>query len=322
MRLTRRKAIQAVRYNRARAEAVGWVGRYSQILWVLGMDRVTPSAEGFAQSLADWQARQRGLVVDGKLGPDTWRRLEPETRFSLGSSRRPEWLRPREPRQRPNTQRVRQTAPPREGVGPEWIQIALAQRRRWNEEIDSWGSDRDPGDAETYLDWDEQYFAAAPMWGGSVHAPGETPRAGRNMHWCAAFVNYCLHTAGYSHTGSAGAGSFAARNRWTFRALEEPRQGCVIVVGNGGPAHVAFLYSWEGLPSSPGGHVVTDGMRVNLLGGNQGDRISISRDRRRLIAARDRNGVTSPYFWPEVGAPNCNIDLPTERAHHCHHIHR
>jgi uncharacterized protein (TIGR02594 family) len=270
------------------------------------------TAEVFAQALADWQAANRPLTVDGKLGRKTWAKLEPHTRFSAAAAPLPAWL------QAPPPTRPPLEPAPRSGGGPAWIQVAQAERQRWDAEIAGWGADRDRRRAETYLDWDEQYFAASPMWGGVIHDPGETPNINRNPHWCAAFVNYCLHRAGYSHTGSAGAGSFIQFNSWHFRALEEPQRGCVIVVGNGGAAaHVAFLdEDGVGLPRSPGGNV-ENARRVWLLGGNQSNRITRSNDGRDLLAARGRNGVTSPYLWPDIGPPNCNIELPTERAHSC-----
>lgn len=316
MRLTAQQTAKASRYNRRNAHKVGWDARYSQVASLFGIDRMTPTPEGFSQAAADWQARNPPLTVDGMIGRQTWTRLEPRTRFSIAPTPVPAWLQPAQP-----SPPIPQPAP-RAGAGPAWLQVAENQRQRWNTEIASWGEGRRASDAEEYLDWDEAYFAAAPMWGGVTHAAGETPAAGRNMHWCAAFVNYCLHRAGYSHTGSAGAGSFIHANMWRFRALEEPRQGCVIVVGNTSPAHVAFLYDFRGLPSSPGGNVQnTASVTIRLLGGNQSDRITISSDRRNLLAARDSNGVTSPYLWPEVGAPNCNIDIPTERPHYCRFLH-
>ena len=318
MSLTPQEAAKAARFNIRNARRIGWAERYGPVASILGVATMSVTAESFAQKVADWQTANRSLTPDGMLGRITWARLEPQTRFSIAAAPLPAWLQAPPPAQPPL-----ETAP-RSGVGPAWIQVALAERQRWDTEIAGWGADRKKEKAETYLDWDEEYFAASPMWGGVIHDPGATPNIGRNPHWCAAFVNYCLHRAGYSHTGSAGAGSFIQSNSWHFQALEEPRQGCVTVVGNAGaPAHVAFLYSWNGLPNNPGGDVQnTQSVTIHLLGGNQGNRITIGNDRRNLLAARGRNGVTSPYLWPDIGPPSCNIELPTERQHYCRHIHR
>ncbi len=313
MRLTPEEAAKAARFNIRNARRIGWIDRYGAIASILGIDAMSTTAETFAQKLADWQAANRPLTPDGMLGRRTWTRLEPHTRFSTAAVPLPAWL------QTPPSQSAREPAP-RSGAGPLWLQVAQSERQRWDTEIAGWGADRNRRRAETYLDWDEQYFAASPMWGGVVHDPGEMPSLDRNAHWCAAFVNYCLHRAGYSHTGSAGAGSFIQSNSWHFQALEEARQGCVIVVGNAGAAHVAFLDDPAGLPANPGGNV-QNARGVWLLGGNQSNRITRSLDHRNLLAARGRNGVTSPYLWPDIGPAVCNIELPTERAHYCRHIH-
>lgn len=311
MLLTAKEAAKAAGYNIRNAQKVGWINQYAQIATILGLDRMTPTPEGFAQSLADWQAAQKPpLTPDGMLGPKTWTKLEPLTRSSVTPVPVPAWLKP--PPSGPSIVRA-----PRAGSGPAWMQVAESQRQRWNKEIATWVDKSRVKDAEEYLDWDEAYFAASPMWGAKIHEIGDTPAAGKNMHWCAAFVNYCLHRAGYSHTGSAGAASFIQSHSWTFQALEEPRYGCVIVV----PGHVAFLNSVTGLPKNPGGDVEV--ASVSLLGGNQSDRIKVSTYKNKLLrSARGSNGVTSPYLWPEVGTPNCNISLPTEQGHYCRYVHK
>lgn len=315
MRLTTEKAGKAARYNIRYARAVGWSQRYPQLASVFGVGPVSLTPEGFSQYVADWQAANKPLTVDGMLGRTTWSRLDPLTRFSTAPVPAPAWLPTSQPATPPRA------SAPRAGSGPLWMQVAEAQRQRWNNEIGEWVDQTRRSRAERFLDWDEQYFAASPMWGGVVHSVGERPSTERNLHWCAAFVNYCLHRAGYSHTGSAGAGSFI-RPWWRFEALEEPRAGCVIVVGGTSPAHVAFLHSFSGLPSNPGGDVRnTRDVTIRLLGGNQSNRITISSDGRNLLAARGQNGVTSPYLWPHIGSPNCNVDVPTERPHYCRFIH-
>ncbi|MEZ5584582.1 MAG: hypothetical protein R3F37_19080 [Candidatus Competibacteraceae bacterium] len=318
MPLSSKQAAKAAGYNIRNAHKIGWVKRYSQIATVLGIAQMTPTPEGFAQALADWQAAQKpSLKPDGMLGPDTWAKLEPLTRSSVAPGPTPAWLKSPSGSSGASGGGPSISPPPSAGSGPAWMQVAIAQQQRWNKEIATWTDKKRAKDAEQYLDWDEAYFAASPMWGAKIHAIGDTPAAGKNMHWCAAFVNYCLHRAGYSHTGSAGAGSFVQSSSWTFSALKEPRYGCVIVV----PGHVAFLNSTKGLPNNPGGDVEVSS--VSLLGGNQSDRIKVSTYKNKLLrSARGSNGVTSPYLWPEVGTPNCNIDLPTAQGHHCRHIHK
>jgi uncharacterized protein (TIGR02594 family) len=277
-----------------------------QVLRELGFHSSCPNSEAFAQAVADWQARHRPLESDGKLGPNTWRRMRSVLGISgsaPGGTAGSEPLRPA-------------------GVGPLWLQVAQAEKNRWDTAIAGMSASQQ-SIAEFHMSRDEQYFMASPYYGGRVKAPGVIPANNRRLDWCAAFANWCLHRAGYSHTGNAGANSFIVRRMWRFSALTEPRQGCVTVVGNGARgAHVAFLWDWSNLPSSPNGHVVISGSRrISILGGNQSQRITIKSERRRMMAARGHNGVTSPYLWPEHGEANCNHVPATQHGHYCGNIH-
>jgi len=103
--------------------------------------------------------------------------------------------------------------------------------------------------------------------------------------WCAAFVNWCLAQAGVQGTNSASARSFLA---WG-KELKAPTLGCIVVL-------------WRGAKSGWQGHVAfyagqaKDG-RILLLGGNQGNRVSIQ--------AYPADRVLG-YRWP-AGVP-----LPTD----------
>ncbi|HEX6239948.1 MAG TPA: TIGR02594 family protein [Polyangiales bacterium] len=93
--------------------------------------------------------------------------------------------------------------------------------------------------------------------------------------WCAAFVNWCLAQAKVAGTGSAAAASFRT---WGVRS--EPRIGCVVVFGKAdrdaaGTGHVGFL-------------VGMDAVHVFVLGGNQGNAVT--------VAKRPRESVVS-YRW-------------------------
>ena len=80
--------------------------------------------------------------------------------------------------------------------------------------------------------------------------------------WCAAFVNWCLKKAGYRGTNSAAARSFLS---WGTK-ITKPQAGAIVVFSRGAPpaGHVAFYLS----------HTAD---AVSVLGGNQGDRVSIAR---------------------------------------------
>ena len=211
--------------------------------------------------------------------------------------------------------------PPR-GSGPRWLDYAQQQEAAWNEVARNGQSDED-------VSQDEAYFKASPYYQGSLHQDGDTPSvdsARKYKGWCAAFVNWCLHNAGYSHTGSAGDGTFIRRSKWKFKALKEPKKGCVIVTSSGSdsdnPNHVAFLWRQNGLPKDPGGHVClsdSSNRRVFLLGGNQSGIVKQSMyDNRKLLAAKDSQGNYSPYLWPLQGPATCNIQsVHSEQGHHC-----
>jgi uncharacterized protein (TIGR02594 family) len=85
--------------------------------------------------------------------------------------------------------------------------------------------------------------------------------------WCSAFVNWCLRQAGIAGTDSAAARSWL---NWGD-PLEQPRRGAIAVLWRvkpqGWQGHVGFLDRI--------GHIDGRG-HVWLLGGNQGDRVSIA----------------------------------------------
>lgn len=95
--------------------------------------------------------------------------------------------------------------------------------------------------------------------------------------WCSAFVNAMMLAEGIEGSGSAMARSWLG---WGVE-LEDPRPGCVVVLRRGAP---------------PAGHVGilerADGESVHLLGGNQGNEVS--------VRAYPRSRVIG-YRWPDPG---------------------
>ena len=209
--------------------------------------------------------------------------------------------------------------PPMPGVGPDWYKVALYQKRLWDQGVRLAPKDH-RGNFEAHVVWDEAYFNASPRFGGTLHTIGNC-RPMANADWCSAFVNYCLHRAGYCHTGNSYARSWLDRGLWSFRALAQPRVGCVIVVGAGG-AHVGLLASTVGLPNSPAGNVAAPAGGFDLLGGNQGEQISVKKENRVLIAATDSDNNRSPYLWPLRSGGNCNIGIATAAPHNCGNPHQ
>ena len=78
---------RAVQANRQYGLQLGWQSRFNDIVALLG---VNPSAspQDFAQAISDWQD-QHGLTVDGILGPDSWRAMQPLLARPPGQPRPP-----------------------------------------------------------------------------------------------------------------------------------------------------------------------------------------------------------------------------------------
>lgn len=97
--------------------------------------------------------------------------------------------------------------------------------------------------------------------------------------WCSSFVCWCLRTAWVRGTNSARARSFES---WGV-ALREPKPGCIVVMWrrsrDSGKGHVGF---WLGRHH-------TARRSVLVLGGNQGDKVSVQ--------GYDEDHVLT-YRWP------------------------
>lgn len=102
----------------------------------------------------------------------------------------------------------------------------------------------------------QEYFAATSM---GPHTPDSVP-------WCSAFVNWCMKACGIEGTHSAAARSWM---QWGTPLLR-PKAGCVIIFSRplGGPdsGHVGFLAR---VPTATASN-------VDVLGGNQGDKVCIA----------------------------------------------
>jgi len=93
--------------------------------------------------------------------------------------------------------------------------------------------------------------------------------------WCSSFVNWCMMKADIKRTKSALARSW---ENWGDK-LNVPRHGCVVVLKRGDPpkGHVGFFLE-------------KDGSKIVLLGGNQGDAVS--------VREFDEGNLLS-YRWPK-----------------------
>ena len=187
MTLTSTQLANAVQYNSSRGREIGWMAYEEQVLAELGFHSFCPDSQAFAQGVANWQAGHRPLGEDGKLGPSTWRQMRSVLGISGGV-----------PGGSAGTEPLGLA-----GGGPLWLQVAQAERNHWDDAIAGMSAAQ-RSIAEFHMSRDEQYFMASPYFGGRVKDPGVIPSNNMRLDWCAAFVNWCLHRAGYSHTGNAG----------------------------------------------------------------------------------------------------------------------
>lgn len=93
----------------------------------------------------------------------------------------------------------------------------------------------------------------------------------RDTPWCAMFIGICLEEAGYTSTKKANARSYL---KWG-EAVDDWREGDIVVFWRGAKddgvtGHIGFLLKW-------------DDDTVTVLGGNQGDEVSIQKFSRRKI---------------------------------------
>ncbi len=94
-----------------------------------------------------------------------------------------------------------------------------------------------------------------------------------DVPWCAAFVGACLEDAGIRSSRFESAISYAT---WGV-SLRDPVHGCIAVFTRDGGGHVGFVVGQDAMG------------RVLILGGNQGNAVS--------IAAFPRNRVVA-WRWP------------------------
>lgn len=153
--------------------------------------------------------------------------------------------------------------------------------------------------------YDSPLTAASSMLGASERGPGAAAlndfltTGGQNLDpattaWCAAFVNASLGAAGQQGTGALNARSFLD---WG-QAVDQPQRGDVAVFSRGDPngwqGHVGFFEGY-----GPDG-------RVRVLGGNQGDSVSVaSFDPSSLLGFR--RGAATPGFNPNAPAPAAGL---------------
>jgi uncharacterized protein (TIGR02594 family) len=155
----------------------------------------------------------------------------------------------------------------RASVGdPPWMAVAREQKAR--------GVKEDPGDLNT--EEIAAYFKTINAHVGTV--PGQT------VHWCGAFVGYCIKTCGVAAAANKVAPEAVGADYWLTwdHAPDPPPVGAIVVFPG---EHVGFLA--EGSTAT----------QLKILGGNQSDSVS--------IATRNRAGAQFRWFAgiPQASAP-------------------
>ena len=124
---------------------------------------------------------------------------------------------------------------------PDWLEFARDELARGVEEV--------PGpEANPRILW---YDSATSLKATSDEVP-----------WCSAFACACMEAMGYESPQSAAARSWL---KWG-QVLDAPRIGCIVVFSRGASptaGHVGFV-------------VGETEHTLDVLGGNQGDRVSIA----------------------------------------------
>ncbi|MFY0598625.1 MAG: TIGR02594 family protein [Cyclobacteriaceae bacterium] len=123
---------------------------------------------------------------------------------------------------------------------------------------------------------------------------------GDETPWCSIFVNWCAKQAGLQMTNKANARSWM----YVGRPVDDPRPGDVIVL-------------WRESPDSWKGHVglffgySKDFKKVFVLGGNQGDSVSVaSYDARKVLGFRRLTQSSGP----ELPSPTLTVGSRGEQV--------
>jgi uncharacterized protein (TIGR02594 family) len=104
-----------------------------------------------------------------------------------------------------------------------------------------------------------------------------------SVHWCSSFVNWVILKSGRTPTDNATALSW--RNWSGGYKIDKPAYGCIVVFSYGnGRGHVGFV-------------VGQDGDRLQILGGNQSDAVTVSKfSTSQIVAYVMPNDWTNPDY--------------------------
>ncbi len=215
--------------------------------------------------------RLNGLSVDGVVGKNTWTRLGVTW---TGKTKA-------QPQRRPSL-----IGTPEEMAAAPWMAIAIAESKKNTREI----ADNTWDDSKTKQEnWKRISKAVAGKENPEIikywSATSSNYWASDEIPWCSAFVNWVLAQAGITGTRSGSARSWESWSNGIDIGTEELVYGAVMTIKRTGGSgrHVGFYVGGE------------DGS-LWMLGGNQSNRVCLSKQTRSLMAQR------WPVFGP-VGAP-------------------
>lgn len=106
----------------------------------------------------------------------------------------------------------------------------------------------------------------------------------KDANWCAAFVSYCLKKTGQSPlTGFDGMRARTYGEKYG-KEITRPVYGALVTVARGGAGHIGFVVGYNKRNGA-----------LTILGGNQGNKVSIKKEKRQILAYR----VPSSWQIPE-----------------------
>jgi len=116
------------------------------------------------------------------------------------------------------------------------------------------------------------------------HASTSLKAMSDEVSWCSSFVNWCFKVNNINGTNKANARSWM---KWGCH-IDKPVNGCVCVFWR------VSVKDWRGHVGFYVGH---DDTHVHVLGGNQGDRVSVKRyPKKRLLGYRLCDGSSGAIY--------------------------
>jgi uncharacterized protein (TIGR02594 family) len=102
-------------------------------------------------------------------------------------------------------------------------------------------------------------------------------------NWCAAFISYCLKQTGQSPlTGFDGMRARTYGEKYG-REITRPVYGALVSVARGGAGHIGIVVGYDKKTKV-----------LTILGGNQGNKVSIKKEKRKVLAYRVPSGWKIP----------------------------